>query len=84
MHETFVQSFRLIAKRLQELIIQTFHSVFARNCTISKSKNAVILSKNIFFSSKGEVHIFNMPETLCKGSDSLLTTIGGVEYTNFL
>ena len=64
MPETFVQSIRLIAKKLyEELIVQTFHSVFARNCKISKSKNAVILSKIYLFSSKGEVHIFNMPET---------------------
>ena len=40
-----------------------FHSVIARNCKISKSKNAVILSKMIFFPLKREVHIFNMPVT---------------------
>ena len=31
------------------MITQTFHSVLATNCKISKSKNAVILSKMIFF-----------------------------------
>ena len=45
--------------------IQTSHSVLARNCKISKSKNAVILSKMIF-SSKREVHILCMPVTFVR------------------
>lgn len=61
MSATFAQSFRLIAEKLlEELIKQTCHSIIARNCKMSKSKNAVIYSKMVFFSSKRELHIFNM------------------------
>ena len=45
------------------MLIQTYHSVLVRNCKISKFKNAIIFSKTIFFSSKMEVQIFNMPAT---------------------
>ena len=51
MPESFVRSFRLVAEELLEkLNVQTFHSVLVRNSKISKSQNAVILSKMIFFS----------------------------------
>ena len=57
----FVQTFKLIAEKLSsELIIQTSHSVLARNCKISKSTNTLILSK-MYFHSKREVHIFSTP-----------------------
>ena len=56
-----MQTFRLIAEKLSsEFIIQTSHSVLARNCKISKSTNTLILSK-MYFHSKREVHIFSMP-----------------------
>ena len=38
--------------RGRKTTMQQIHSVLARNCKISKSKNAVLLSKMIFFSSK--------------------------------
>ena len=58
MPERFVQSFKLI--------IQTFHSVLARNCKISKSKNSVIWSKMFFILFQKEVHIFHMPEAFVR------------------
>ena len=55
MPDTVVQSFRLIASKMYEMwITQTFHSVLTRNRKISESKNAVILSKMIFFLFKKE------------------------------
>ena len=68
MPASFVQSFRLIAEKLLDgLIIQTCHSVLARNCKTSKSNN-VILSKMIFSPSlqKRQVHIFYMPATFVR------------------
>ena len=60
----------------EELIVQIFYSKLARNGKVSKSKNAVILSKMIFFSSKKEVHIFNMPGTFVQSFRSIVKNCG--------
>ena len=63
------------------MITQTFHSVLARNCKISKSNNAVILSKWFFFLFKKKSAHFQYVWIICAmfQVDTLKALEGGIK-----
>ena len=64
------------------MIIQTFHSGLARNCMISESKNAVILSKMSFFLfKKGGAHLQYACNICATFQIDCLKTVGEADYT---
>ena len=67
------------------MITQTFHSVLARNCKISKSNNAVILSKMIFFLFKKKSVRFQYVWIICAmfQVDTLKALEGGIKIRLF-
>ena len=81
---TSVQSFKLIAcKPWEELITQICYPTLKANLKIVLNKNAVILSKMIFFVCKKlHAHFQYIHNKYAWFQNDPLKTVRGVDYTN--